>query len=627
MAFPAQFIDEVRARIGLADVVGRRVKLVRRGREHSGLCPFHQEKSPSFTLNEDKGFFHCFGCGKHGSVFDFVMETEGLNFPEAVEKLALEAGLQIPEQSPQAAAQAKAQAGLYDVMELAAEWFQEQLTADAGQGARGYLRDRGVGKQAMDDFRMGFAPESRNALKNYLLARQVSEADIIEAGLAIKPDDGKAIYDRFRNRLMFPITDRRDRVIAFGGRALGEAKAKYLNSPETPLFHKGRILYNFAQARPQVRESGKVIVAEGYMDVVAMAEGGFPYAVAPLGTAVTEDQLHELWKLAAEPIFCLDGDRAGWQAAIRAAERALPVLKPGYSLRFALLPEGEDPDTLVRGKGPEALQQILDDALPLSEVIWRKHADGQQLETPERRAGFKGELLDTARTIKDQTVRDYYFQYFNDRMEKSFGGGNRGGGARNSGGNQRQKRGAPPFPGGKGGGRWQAPEQRLNRQQGLGDPSMRRIRLLLVTILNHPDMIERISEELSDIEIRHEKLDRLRAEIIDIAGRGATLDISTLRTHLNERGLAAVVEALTGNKVTIIDHFAKAEATLEEAEAGWRDLLALDHRNVGLSQQRQEFTAERLAATEEAGAGDQFVKGMQQVVDEEQQLVRDLSRD
>jgi len=433
MAFPAQFIDEVRARIGLADVVGRRVKLVRRGREHSGLCPFHNEKSPSFTLNEDKGFFHCFGCGKHGSVFDFVMETEGLNFPEAVEKLALEAGLQIPEQSPQAAARAEAQAGLYDVMELAAKWFQEQLGAEAGQGARTYLRDRGVGRQAMDGFRMGYAPESRNALKQYLLARQVKEADIVEAGLIIKPEDGGDSYDRFRNRLMFPITDRRDRVIAFGGRALGDARAKYLNSPETPLFHKGRILYNFAQSRPHVRESGKVIVAEGYMDVIALAEGGFPYAVAPLGTAVTEDQLQELWKLAAEPVFCLDGDRAGWSAAIRAAERALPILKPGYSLRFALLPEGEDPDTLVRGKGPEALQQILDDALPLSEVIWRKHADGQALETPERRAGFKGELLSTARTIKDETVRDYYFQYFNERMEKSFGGAGRASGGRNMG--------------------------------------------------------------------------------------------------------------------------------------------------------------------------------------------------
>jgi len=630
MAFPAQFIDEVRARVGLADVIGRRVKLVRRGREHSGLCPFHNEKSPSFTLNEDKGFFHCFGCGKHGSVFDFVMETEGLNFPEAVEKLALEAGLQIPEQSPQAAAQAQAQAGLYDVMELAAKWLSEQLMADIGQGARGYLRDRGVGKQAVEDFRIGYAPESRNALKNYLLARQVSESDIVEAGLVIKPDDGGTSYDRFRNRLMFPIADRRNRVIAFGGRALGDAKAKYLNSPETPLFHKGRVLYNFAQARPQVRESGKVIVAEGYMDVVAMAEGGFPYAVAPLGTAVTEDQLQELWKLAAEPVFCLDGDRAGWSAAIRAAERALPILKPGYSLRFALLPEGEDPDTLVRGKGPEALQKILDDALPLSEVIWRKHADGQQLETPERRAGFKGELLGAARTIRDQTVRDYYFQYFNDRMEKSFGGSGTSA-RRNSGGNNRgnsrQNRGAPPLPGSKGGGRWQAPEQRLNSQQGLGDPSMRRIRLLLATILNHPELIERISEELVGVEIRHEKLDRLRAEIIDIAGRGASLDISTFRTQLNERGLAAVVDGLTGSKVTIIDRFAKPDATLDEAEAGWRDLLALHHRNVGLSQQRQEFTAERLAATEEAGAGDQFVKGMQQVVDEEQQLVQDLSRD
>ena len=623
MAFPAQFIDEVRARIGLADVIGRRVKLVRRGREHSGLCPFHNEKSPSFTLNEDKGFFHCFGCGKHGSVFDFVMETEGLSFPEAVEKLALEAGLQIPEQSPQAAARAQAQAGLYDVMELAAKWFQDQLAAEAGQEARGYLRERKVGKQAMEDFRLGYAPESRNALKNYLLAKQVSEADIVEAGLIIKPEDGGTSYDRFRHRLMFPITDRRDRVIAFGGRALGDARAKYLNSPETPLFHKGHVLYNLAPARPHVRESGKVIVAEGYMDVIAMAEGGFPYAVAPLGTAVTEDQLQELWKLAAEPVFCLDGDRAGWGAAVRAAERALPILKPGYSLRFALLPEGEDPDTLVRGKGAEALQQILDDALPLSEVIWRKHADGQQLETPERRAGFKGELLDTARTIRDQTVRDYYFQHFNSRMEKTFGGG--GTGKRNAGNARQRNRGAPPLPGSRGG-RY-VPEQRLGRQQGLGDPSLRRIRLVLATILNHPDLVERFSEDIVAFEIGDEKLDRLRAEIIDIAGRGVSLDLSAFRTQLNERGLAAVVEGLIGKKAVIIEEFVRPDAAPEAAEAGIRKLLEIHHRNVGLPQQRREFTSEQLIAKEGADEGVDALRGIRQVIDEEQRLARDPGHD
>ena len=302
MAFPAHFIDEVRNRVGLADVVGRRVKLTRKGREHAGLCPFHNEKTPSFTLNEDKGFYHCFGCGKHGSVFDFVMETEGLNFPEAVEKLAAEAGLQVPEQSPEAAQRAKVQAGLYDVMEMAADWFANRLLAEAGSQARGYLRERGVGKQAMEHFQLGYAPESRSALKQHMMTREITDEQLIEAGLVIKPEDGGDSYDRFRNRLMFPISDRRGRVIAFGGRALSEAKAKYLNSPETPLFHKGSVLYNLSAARAALRDDGQVIVAEGYMDVIALHEGGFPYAVAPLGTAVTETQLTELWRATPEPV-------------------------------------------------------------------------------------------------------------------------------------------------------------------------------------------------------------------------------------------------------------------------------------------------------------------------------------
>ncbi len=613
MAFPAQFIDEVRARVGLADVVGRRVKLTRRGREHSGLCPFHNEKTPSFTLNEDKGFFHCFGCGKHGSVFDFVMETEGLSFPESVEKLAQEAGMQIPVQSPQAAERAEAQAGLIGVMEQAAKFFENQLAGEGGKSARAYLRDRGVGKAAMGGFRLGLGPNNRTALKQYMLTREVPEDQLVEAGLLIRPDDGGDTYDRFRDRLMFPITDPRGRVIAFGGRALGEARAKYLNSPETPLFHKGRVLYNYANARAAARTSPQVIVAEGYMDVIALHEGGFACAVAPLGTAVTEDQLLALWKISPEPVFCLDGDQAGWKAAIRAAERALPILKPGHSLRFARLPEGDDPDTMVRERGKEAMQVLLDDALPLSEVLWRKFADGQVLDTPERRAGFRRDLFDEVRTIADPSVRGFYEQHFTQRMDDAFG--------RKSGGRGRGRGGKGDFARG-GRGKASGLEQRLGRNLALNDPAAKRIGLLLATLLNHPAMIEGAVDELVGLEISNSELDRLRAEIIDIAGRGAPLEISALRAQLTERGLAAAVDRLTGNKATKIERFARPEATLEEAEAGWKALLALDHRNVGLVQQRREY-----AGTEAAENDDRLVRGMQQVLDEEQNLATDQGRD
>ncbi|HZD26552.1 MAG TPA: DNA primase, partial [Alphaproteobacteria bacterium] len=404
MAFPQAFLDELRARTGLAELVGRRVRLVRRGREHTGLCPFHNEKTPSFTVNEDKGFYHCFGCGAHGSAIDFVMQTENLSFPEAVEKLALEAGLEVPRERPEDREREARRRSLYDVMEAAAEWFEAQLAGQIGAGARDYLAGRGVRPQTVGRFRLGYAPERREALKAALLARGFAEAQLVEAGLLIRPEDGGDSYDRFRQRLIFPITDRRGRVVAFGGRALAEQKAKYLNSPETPLFHKGRLLYNLAGAREAVREAGTVLVTEGYMDVIALAEAGFGHAVAPLGTALTEEQMQELWRLAPEPVLCFDGDNAGQRAAFRAAERALPLLKPGHSFRFVGLPPGEDPDSLVRGQGAGAMRALVEAAEPLGAVIWRMATEGQSFNTPERRAGLRQALREAVARIADPVV-------------------------------------------------------------------------------------------------------------------------------------------------------------------------------------------------------------------------------
>ncbi|MFQ5534188.1 MAG: DNA primase, partial [Sphingomonadales bacterium] len=421
MTISPEFLDELRARLSLAEIVGRKVKLRRQGREHAGLCPFHNEKTPSFTVSEDKQFYHCFGCGAHGDAIRFVTETEGLSFPEAVEKLAGQAGLVAPPSSPAERAREQKRASLADVVEIASDWFESQLATAQGGRARDYLARRGLDPATIRKFRIGFAPDRRTALKSALSARDVSERQLIEAGLLIAPDEGGESYDRFRNRIMFPIADRRGRIVAFGGRTLGEARAKYLNSPETALFTKGRLLYNLHGARAVSRNAGTVIAVEGYMDVIALAQAGFEHAVAPLGTAITEHQLHELWRLAAEPVLCFDGDKAGLQAGYRALERALALLKPGHSLRFAFLPPDEDPDSLIAKQGARAFAQVIEAALPLSEVLWRSQIEGAALDTPERRAGFQAGLEALVARIGDPKVRTFYRTDMARRLANLFG--------------------------------------------------------------------------------------------------------------------------------------------------------------------------------------------------------------
>ena len=330
MSITPDFLDEIRARIRVSDVVGRRVKLTRKGREFVGLSPFNNEKTPSFTVNDQKAFYHCFSSGKHGDVFSFLQEVEGLTFPEAVERLAEEAGLEVPRQSGRSKQDVERQRSLLDVMELACAYFEKSLQAPEGHSARHYLEGRRLAPKAWKTFRLGYAPDSRTGLMAYLSSQNVPADMVEQAGLLSKRDDGSH-QDKFRNRIIFPIADNRGRVIAFGGRALEKEskRPKYLNSPETPLFHKGRVLYNHHMARGAAHDSGIVIVAEGYMDVIALAEGGFPYAVAPLGTALTTDQLSLLWRMSPEPVLCFDGDRAGIKAAYRALDLALPMLKPG----------------------------------------------------------------------------------------------------------------------------------------------------------------------------------------------------------------------------------------------------------------------------------------------------------
>lgn len=418
MALPPRFLDELRGRLSITDVVGRRVRLIRKGRgESTGLCPFHNEKTPSFTVSEDKGFFHCFGCGAHGDVIGFIMRSEGLEFPQAVDKLAGEAGMQVPRETPEERERAERQATLGGAVEFAAKFFEQQLRASAGRAGLEYLKRRGLSDDTMRRFRLGFSPDTGHGLKAALEKAAIPEAVSIEAGLLIKPDDGRPCFDRFRGRVMFPILDRRGQAIAFGGRILDQGEPKYLNSPETPLFHKGRVLYGLSHAQKTARETNEIIVVEGYMDVIALAEAGIAEVVAPNGTAVTEAQLERMWRLDPAPILCFDGDSAGRKAAIRAAARALPFIGPERTLRFVELPAGQDPDDVVRGGGKQAFEALLENAEPLDERLWRHEFAAQPLTTPEARAGLRQRLIEHSRAIGDSALAQLYRDHWLGRFQ------------------------------------------------------------------------------------------------------------------------------------------------------------------------------------------------------------------
>jgi len=426
MRVAPQTVERIKSQFRLSEVIGRHVTLRRAGREFMGLCPFHSEKTPSFTVNDEKGFFHCFGCGAHGDVIGFIKDIERLEYKEAIERLATEAGIELPKYEPKSAeqeAQMERQAQLYQVLERACVWFERQLQGSIAVEARDYVRERGLTGETLSRFRIGYAPNDRTQLKAAMMKEGISEQLLIDTGLLIKPDSGQS-YDRFRGRLMFPIRDIKNRVIAFGGRILpqfaqsstGQTIAKYLNSPETELFHKSEVLYGLSDARKHIYDLQKVVITEGYMDAIALHQAGFHYAVAPLGTSVTESHLKLLWKHANEPIFCLDGDQAGQKAMLRVADFALPLLQSGKGLRFALLPKGEDPDSLIRAQGAQAMNQLLAKSLSLSEILWESQRQSIGQETPERMAQLETKLMQVCERIVDRTLRSHFRSYFRRRL-------------------------------------------------------------------------------------------------------------------------------------------------------------------------------------------------------------------
>jgi DNA primase len=615
MRFTPQFLDELRARLPVSEVVGRRVKLRKAGREWKGLSPFNKEKTPSFCVNDQKAMWFDFSSGKNGNIFDFLMLTEGVSFPEAVERLAGQAGVPLPVSSPEAEAREERRKTLHDIVELAAAFFQSTLASRNGARGRGYLADRGLPSATQLKFRLGYAPAEQYALKEHLGAAKIPVEDMVEAGLIVAGEDIPVPYDRFRDRIMFPISDWRGRVIAFGGRALEkEVSAKYLNSPETPLFHKGATLYNIAAARQAVHNASKsaqenfsarVIAVEGYVDVIAMVMAGYEGTVAPLGTALTAEQLALMWRLNDEPILCFDGDDAGRRAAYRALDIALPLLKPGKSLKLATLPDGQDPDDLARSGGREAIEDVLGAARPLAQMLWARESEQGSFDTPERRAALEARIGEVTNAIADETVRRYYRQDFSARLRQMFAPQNF---TRNDGSPRRQNFAANRFDdkGRRGG----APPRPLSPKAAFGDetyvaasaqlaasPLHRghraaiplREALILQAALNHPWLLHDHMEELAEAEFRHADTQKLKSALIDVfahhsagefredSGRASEADRTELVAELDRLGFGALLGRIERSITTLSVWGAQPQAARDDVLLTWKQLVAL-HR-------------------------------------------------
>ncbi|MGA7269304.1 MAG: DNA primase [Aestuariivirga sp.] len=594
MRFPPSFLDDIRSRVAISSVVGRKVQWDRRktnaGKgDYWACCPFHGEKSPSFHVEDKKGRYHCFGCKASGDIFTFLVEKEGLSFPEAVERLAMEAGLAMPKVTEADVKREEERASLYDIMEIAAKFFEAELQSARGARARGYLSDRQLSPAVQKEFRLGYSPDDRQALRGHLAGKGIAVEQMAEAGLVIIGDDTSA-YDRFRDRVMFPIRDPRGKVIAFGGRALAkDVPAKYLNSPETPLFHKGKVLYNLDKARGPAHETGAIIAVEGYVDVIAMHRAGLAMAVAPLGTALTEDQLALLWRMAPEPTLCFDGDAAGLKAAYRALDLALPFLKPGHSLKFALLPEGQDPDDLLKAEGPDAVKAVVEAAQPLSEVLWQRALAENDRATPERKAQFERDLRNLINQIGDEVVKKHYLADVQERLRGLFGQKAKGDWrvayrgqrtARHSPFATRHSPNVRP---------WDIPQppspqlRALNASATSG--SERRERMILLAVINHPELLHECLDEVSTLEFTSRELDSLRSRIIDSAALGESLDGAGLKRHLSSAGLGPLLDRLETQAKRLNEWFLGSGAAQDDARTGLRQMIALHRKTITLERE------------------------------------------
>lgn len=502
MKFSPRFLDQLRSRLTLSEIVGQRVKLSKKGREFQGLCPFHTEKTPSFTVNDDKEFYHCFGCGAHGDAVRFLVDTQNFSFPEAVKELCEKAGVPLPVDDDYAESQPVNQ-DLFTVMDDACAWFQSQLFSSSATEAQLYLEGRGFGPAHVKEFQLGYAPSLRQGLKQVLLAKGYKEDLLVEAGLLIRPDEGGETYDRFRSRIMFPIHNLKGQIVAFGGRILGDGQPKYLNSPETPLFSKGHLLYNYHHAKKALAKGVPPLVVEGYTDVLSLRKSGIEGAVAPMGTALTEEQIALLWRLSPEPILCFDGDGAGQKAAIRGALRVLPLLKPGYTLNFLYLPKGEDPDSYVRTRGKTGFQSLLQQKISLVDVLWMSLTQSKNLNAPEQKALVLKEIETLTLQIDDPATRSTFKSALKDKYY-----------ALRSSGIIRKAT------------KLSAPEKFIDK---IG-------KSLLVMTLHHPHILNEFSEEFAGIDFNHPQMTLIQQDMLNFMVENGSEDSSILHHYLEERG-------------------------------------------------------------------------------------------
>ena len=591
MRFSDGFLDEIRQRLPISQVVGEHVIWDKRKSQPQrgdfwACCPFHGEKTPSFHADDRRGIYHCFGCGATGDHFRFLTEKAGMSFPEAVEQLAGMAGVPMPARDEREEARAEARRSLYDVMELAAQYFEAALAHNIGARARGYLFERGVSAASQQRFRIGFAPDSRNGLKEHLAANGVSAQEMIDTGLVIAGDDIAVPYDRFRNRVMFPIADFRGKIIAFGGRALSpDVPAKYLNSPETELFKKRLTLYNGQTARMAARDGKPVVVVEGYLDVITAVMAGFEGTVAPLGTALTEEHLQLLWRMSDSPVLCFDGDSAGLRAAERAVDLVLPQLRPGQTVRIATLPDGLDPDEIILQQGREAFAAVLERAAPLSEMVWNIETRGVLPETPEARAALEQRLRQRAAAIGDQSVRRHYLQAFEEKLAAFFAPVRaRQFEARGRGGDQRRQRNYGAA--GKASPRLVVSETLRNSRllkPGLSADATPREAAIIVSLVNFPALAESRMEQLAALELVTPAARQALTALLDIVALDHEISGEALAEALGARGFGQALERMRATLARQGVWQTGADIAESDAETGLKHALALHDKSVRLN--------------------------------------------
>ncbi len=597
MAINPRFLDELRNRLTLSEIIGRRIKVTRMGRESKACCPFHSEKTPSFTINDDKQFYHCFGCGAHGDIIGFVMQHDNVSFIDSIEMLAAEAGMEVPKQTPQEVEKSKKEKDLHALLEEATLFFEAHLHDQRNGDALGYLLDRGLTKETLAEFRVGFAPDDAQALRKFLLAKDYSDKDMITAGVLRKSTRGGEPYAFFRDRIMFPVPDRRGRIVAFGGRILPDhmrppqrgdfIPPKYINSSETPLFNKGSMLYGEPIARRAAADGQAIILVEGYMDVIACAQSGFRGALAPMGTAVTQEQILSMWKMIPDftkiPILCFDGDGAGRKAAWRAVDRILPLLEAGRSVDFAFMPDGEDPDSLIKSSGAKGFQNILGGSLSLFDFIWNYYTAGRGFKTPELRAGVIKQLENEVARVANSDVQVHYKSLLRHKISETFFK------RRSFKGNKYSKAIGVKPP---------RPRSYQSRAAHLFP------RVLLASIINHPNIFGFVEDELCNLTIKEPRFDKLRQNIIDILSDDHAKNSDILLNQLENLGFAQEIGDICNESVYVHASFCSPSASCEDVQSNW-----LEYYNDGNA----------------AGLGDEMQNGWRSVsCDEDVSRLRDL---